>query len=101
MNFYDLETKIVFLLSLIAQDYHKENGGQLSLVVSVGCGQYPAVPLGDTSIHAGIFNTVENMLKLKNIQRLFVTAVSHHIYSSSFSFYSLCMVNDSSAMAAS
>ncbi|CAI8037584.1 85/88 kDa calcium-independent phospholipase A2 [Geodia barretti] len=58
------------------QDYHKEKGGQLSLVVSVGCGQYPAVPLGDTSIHSGVLNMMGNIGKLRNIRQLFITALT-------------------------
>ena len=45
-------------------------------MVSVGCGQYPAVPLGDTSIHSGFLNMMGNIGKLRNIRQLFITAVS-------------------------
>jgi hypothetical protein len=56
------------------QDYHKERGGQLSLVVSVGCGQYPPSSLGNTDILSG-WNLFKAPEKLKNLRRLFITAL--------------------------
>ena len=60
------------------QKYQTTNGGNLSLVVSIGCGKYPAVPLGNTDILLGS-TWYKTPSKVKNILQLFFTAVSEGI----------------------
>ena len=61
-----------------SQYYLKEHGGDLSLVVSVGCGIYPPVAIGNTDILTGRnpWTLLKAVPKLTNLRRLFITAVS-------------------------
>ena len=60
------------------QYHQKEHGGDLSLVVSVGCGIYPPVAIGNTDILTGRnpWSLLKAVPKLTNLRRLFTTAVS-------------------------